>query len=199
MPKKVDKDERKEIILNTALKLFAKEGYRDTNLSRIAEESGISRPTVYQYFSDKNDIYYYAVKLVTGRMFERYSKEAWADDGKDEIDKILFIVDDALTYATKNSSSISNLMEYMIGERKRGVDFAEVIAHRTAKLTILIKRLLRNGIANGHIIKCDVDEVGRNVFNLIESCCFQVGIYRIFEKDAAIALIEDYLNFYRVK
>ena len=90
-------------------------------------------------------------------------------------------------------------MEYMIGDRKRGVDFAEVIAHRTAKLTILIKRLLRNGIANGHIIKCDVDEVGRNVFNLIESCCFQVGIYRTFEKDAAIALIEDYLNFYRVK
>ena len=67
MPKKVDKEERKELIMNSALAVFAREGYREANLSLIAEESGISRPTVYQYFNDKNDIYYYAVKLVTGK------------------------------------------------------------------------------------------------------------------------------------
>lgn len=199
MPKKVDIDERKEIILNTALKLFAKEGYKDTNLSQIAEESGISRPTVYQYFHDKNDIYYYAVKLITGKMFTKYSNVAWKDDGLDEIDKILFIVDDVLEYASTNSNSISNLMEYMIAERKRGVDFAEVIERRTAKLTILIKRLLRQGIANGTIIQCSVSDVGNNVFNLIESCCFQVGIYQTFDKSSAVSLIRDYLNFYRAE
>ncbi len=197
MPKKVDVDERKEIILNTALRLFAKEGYKDTNLSQIAEESGISRPTVYQYFHDKNDIYYYAVKLVTGKMFSKYSAVAWADDGRDEIDKILFIIDDVLGYAASNSNSISNLMEYMIAQRKRGVDFAEVIEKRTAKLTILIKRLIRKGIANGTIIPCSINDVSRNVFNLIESCCFQVGIYQTFDKDSALALIRDYLGFYR--
>ena len=197
MPKKVDVDERKEIILNTALRLFAKEGYKDTNLSQIAEESGISRPTVYQYFHDKNDIYYYAVKLITGKMFSKYSAVAWADDGRDEIDKILFIIDDVLGYAASNSNSISNLMEYMIAQRKRGVDFAEVIEKRTAKLTILIKRLIRKGIANGTIIPCSINDVSRNVFNLIESCCFQVGIYQTFDKDSALALIRDYLGFYR--
>ncbi len=73
MPKKIDHEARKERILQTALKVFAREGYRDSNLSLIASECNISRPTIYQYFKDKEDIYYYAVKLVTARMFNRYA------------------------------------------------------------------------------------------------------------------------------
>ena len=38
MPKKIDHEERKEKILHTALKVFAREGYRDSNLSLIATE-----------------------------------------------------------------------------------------------------------------------------------------------------------------
>ena len=68
MPKKIDHEKRKEKILQTALKVFAREGYKDANLSLIATECGISRPTIYQYFKNKEQIYYFAVKLVTGRM-----------------------------------------------------------------------------------------------------------------------------------
>ena len=80
MPKKIDHEERKEKILQTALKVFGREGYRDSNLSLIAQECGISRPTIYQYFKDKEEIYYYAVKLVTGRMFTKYATLAWSSE-----------------------------------------------------------------------------------------------------------------------
>ena len=197
MPKKVDKSERKELILSTALKIFAKEGYREANLSLIAEESGISRPTVYQYFHDKNDIFYYAVKLVTSKMFERYSEIAWQEGEDDEIDRILHIVKDVLEFASSNDSTVSNLLEFMLSEKKRGVDFAVIIEKRTAKLVILLKRLIRQGITEGRIIKCNVQEVAKNVFNLIESCCFQVGFFKTFDKETALSLIESYLNFLR--
>ena len=72
MPKKIDHEERKVIILKKALEIFARDGYRDSNLSSIAEECGLSRPTLYQYFKDKKEIYYYAVKLITGKMFTKY-------------------------------------------------------------------------------------------------------------------------------
>ena len=197
MPKKVDKSERKELILSTALKIFAKEGYREANLSLIAEESGISRPTVYQYFHDKNDIFYYAAKLVTGKMFQKYSEIAWQEGADDEIDRILHIVKDVLDYASSNDSTVSNLLEFMLSEKKRGVDFAVIVEKRTAKLVILLKRLIRQGVTGGRIIKCDVQEVAKNVFNLIESCCFQVGFFKTFDKDTALTLIESYLNFLR--
>lgn len=195
MPKKVDKEERKELIMNSALAVFAREGYREANLSLIAEESGISRPTVYQYFNDKNDIYYYAVKLVTGKMFKRYSAIAWAENDDTELDRILKIFTDVLEYASGHDATISNLMEFMLSEKKRGVDFAKVIESRTAKLIILLKRLLRQGISNNTIKKCDVDTVSRNLFYLIESCCFQVAVFRTFDRDAALSLISSYLEF----
>lgn len=195
MPKRVDKEERKELIMNSALAVFAREGYREANLSLIAEESGISRPTVYQYFNDKNDIYYYAVKLVTGKMFRRYSAIAWADGEGTELDRIEKIFLDVLDYASSHDATVSNLMEFMLSEKKRGVDFSKVIEGRTIKLTILLKRLLRQGISNGTIRKCEVEEVSNNLFYLIESCCFQVAVFRTFDKDAAMGLIRSYLDF----
>lgn len=195
MPKKVDKEERKELIMSSALAVFAREGYREANLSLIAEESGISRPTVYQYFNDKNDIYYYAVKLVTGKMFKRYSAIAWAENDDTELDRIFKIFKDVLDYASTHDATVSNLMEFMLSEKKRGVDFSKVIEERTIKLIILLKRLLRQGISNNTIKKCDVEAVSRNLFYLIESCCFQVAVFRTFDRDAAISLITSYLEF----
>jgi AcrR family transcriptional regulator len=197
MPKKVDKEERKELNMNSALAVFAREGYREANLSLIAEESGISRPTVYQYFSDKNDIYYYAVKLVTGKMFKLYSAIAWAPGEDTELDRIHKIFSDVLDYASSHDATVSNLMEFMLSEKKRGVDSSKVIEGRTAKLIILIKRLLRQGIDNGNIKKCDVESISNNLFYLIESCCFQVAVFRTFDRNAALSLINSYLDFLR--
>lgn len=197
MPKKVDREERKELILKSALAVFSREGYRDANLSLIAEESGISRPTVYQYFNDKNDIFYYAAKLVTGRMFHKYSDIAWAEGDEDEIDRILTICEDVLDYAASNDAAISNLLEFMLSEKKRGVDFSVIIEKRTIKLIILIKRLIRQGVSEGRIKKCNVEEVSRNIFNLIESCCFQVAFFRTYDRHTALSLITSYLNFLR--
>ena len=102
MPKKIDHEERKVRILKTALDVFAREGYRDSNLSLIAEQCGLSRPTIYQYFKDKNEIFYYAVKLVTGRMFTRYATVAWDESCGDTIQRIEWICNDVIDEAVRN-------------------------------------------------------------------------------------------------
>ena len=44
------------MILQKALEVFARVGYREANFSLIAEACEISRPTVYQYFKDKQKL-----------------------------------------------------------------------------------------------------------------------------------------------
>ena len=73
MPKIIDKEERMNMILRKAIEVFSEVGYKDANLSLIAEECNLSRPTVYQYFKDKKEIYYYAVKKISDEMYSRYS------------------------------------------------------------------------------------------------------------------------------
>ena len=197
MPKKIDHEERKEKILRTALDVFSKEGYHDSNLSLIAEETGISRPTIYQYFHDKDEIYYYAVKLVTGRLFAKYSAIAWSDEGGDEIDRMRTILFDIISEAVKNEGALMNLMTVMLDAKKDGVDFADVIHHRTAKLSILFRRLVRQGISNGTIGPVDISTAADSIFDIAESICFQVAFFRSFNRAGAEIMAARYLESLR--
>ena len=196
MPKKIDHEERKEKILQTALKVFAREGYRDSNLSLIAQECGISRPTIYQYFKDKEEIYYYAVKLVTGRMFNKYAKFAWSTNDN-YMSRIKFICIDIMDNAAENEGELTSLVDVMLQMKKEGRDFNEIVLKRTAKLTILFKRLLRMGVKEGDILACDINKVADHILLLLESTCFQVAFLDTFDMVMSKELIANYLEFFK--
>ncbi len=50
------RETRKKEILDTALELFAREGFYVTSISRIAEKAGISKGLLYNYFDSKEDL-----------------------------------------------------------------------------------------------------------------------------------------------
>ena len=191
MPKIVDKEERMNTILMKAMEVFSEVGYRESNLTLIAEKCNLSRPTVYQYFKDKKDIYYYAVKKVTSEMFTLYSSFAFGEGDKDEIERLDLIITDLFEKAENNSSSLSNLVEFILAEKRSGVDVYEIIRARTAKLRILIKRLLLQGVHRGTIRECNVERLGDEVYNLIQAECFQV--FNNYTPEEAHQTIFDFL------
>ncbi|HZJ88178.1 MAG TPA: TetR/AcrR family transcriptional regulator [Sphaerochaeta sp.] len=193
MPKKVDHEARKERILHTALAVFAKEGYRDANLSLIAAECGISRPTIYQYFRNKEDIYYYAVKLVTGRMFTKYASVAWST-GKGYLERLNYICQDVLDTASKSEGELTNLVDVMLQMKREGKDFSQIVLRRTAKLAILFKRLLRAGVQEQEIRECDPDQVSEHLMLMLESACLQVAFLDTYDMQLSRDLLTTYLN-----
>jgi len=50
------RDEKRELILQTALELFADKGYYATSISNIANKAGISQGLLYSYFKSKEDL-----------------------------------------------------------------------------------------------------------------------------------------------
>ena len=197
VPKIVDKEERMQMILSKALEVFAKVGYRESNLSLIAEACCLSSPTVYQYFSDKKEIYYYAVKNVTSRMFEKYSNIAFAPGDQDEIERLRMIVLDIFSFARENESTLSNLVEFILSEKKSGVDVYSSIRSRTAKMRILIKRLVLQGIHRNTIRECDADKVGEEIFSLVVAEAFQVGFFPSFSAEEASSIVSEFLEAFR--
>ena len=197
VPKIVDKEERMQMILSKALEVFAKVGYRESNLSLIAEACCLSRPTVYQYFSDKKEIYYYAVKNVTSRMFEKYSNIAFAPGDQDEIERLRMIVLDIFSFARENESTLSNLVEFILSEKKSGVDVYSSIRSRTAKMRILIKRLVLQGIHRNTIRECDADKVGEEIFSLVVAEAFHVGFFPSFSAEEASSIVSEFLEAFR--
>jgi AcrR family transcriptional regulator len=48
--------QKKELIMETALELFAENGFHATSMSQIAKKAGISKGLAYNYFQSKNEI-----------------------------------------------------------------------------------------------------------------------------------------------
>lgn len=197
MPKIIDHDKRKEEILTTALAVFAKEGYKDSNLSLIAQECGISRPTIYQYFHDKEEIYYYAVKLVTGNMFRQYADIAWSSEGS-ICEKLKGICSDIIRTGYEHQQSLMALVDVMILLRKEGKKFTDVIMKRTVKLNILFKRLLRLGIERGELRALSVNDVTGHLMTLLEAFCFQIAFLDSYHPDSSIELLDIYIESLRM-
>ena len=50
-------DARRELILQAATSLFASQGYAQTTLDHIAKDMGVSKPFIYYYFRDKQELF----------------------------------------------------------------------------------------------------------------------------------------------
>ena len=57
MPIIVDKDKKRREILQAAMQVFAQDGYHRAKMETVAEEAGIGKGTVYEYFKSKADLF----------------------------------------------------------------------------------------------------------------------------------------------
>lgn len=195
MPKKVDHEQRKELILDAALDVFAHVGYKDTTLSLIAEEAGIPRTVVYQYFHDKNAVLYSVVRTETAKLFVEFSDIAFAEGPATEADRLLSIYSQILDTAVSNEDSMTNLIKLMIDARLSGTDLAAAVKKRTIKLLILVKRLLRKGINSGTFKQSlNVEVVSDSFFSMAEMVCFSVAVYGSVDKEVYRRRFASYLD-----
>jgi AcrR family transcriptional regulator len=67
--------ERRDVVLNAALKEFAKKGFDAASTNVIAKESGISKPLMFHYINNKKDfflfLYDYCLDFLNREYFER--------------------------------------------------------------------------------------------------------------------------------
>ena len=63
------------LILQAAIKIFARQGYYKSTISQIAREAGVADGTIYLYFKNKDDILDHFFSYKTREVFGRFKKE----------------------------------------------------------------------------------------------------------------------------
>lgn len=195
MPKHIDHEQRKKEILYAVLDVFAKEGYKDTSLGLIASSCGLSRTTVYQYFKDKSEIFYFAVKNATDAMFAKYSSKEW-EKIENPVDRLLLLMNDILNTADEHEKEISNLVLVL---KDLDGDLNETIKRRTAKLSLFLSRLIRESLKRNPSEKAKnikPQQEAQRIIVLIESYCFHIT-YIPQNKDVIRSLMTDLVKSYR--
>jgi len=90
---------RRRQIIDAAMKEFARNGYHDTEVAKIASRAGVAKGTIYNYFEDKEDI---LLAVITsgfdslGRRMRRI-----ADSDKDPLTKISRAIKEYLDFLDK--------------------------------------------------------------------------------------------------
>jgi AcrR family transcriptional regulator len=82
MPKK---DNKKELIIESALRLFATQGYASTPVSLIAKTAGVSQGLMYNFFSSKEELLREMISLGARDIAESMESYLTATDAKSAI------------------------------------------------------------------------------------------------------------------
>ncbi len=80
--------EKQKIIVDAAMNIFGKMGYKKASVNDIAKASGISKGMVFHYFGNKKALYLYLIEL-SGELLEREFKESLPADMTDFFNIIL--------------------------------------------------------------------------------------------------------------
>lgn len=155
------RSDKRERILDGALKAFAKKGFYNTKVSEIASEAGVADGTIYLYFKNKDDL---LISLFEDRMewiIDRLTTELEAIDGG-PVAKFRHMITIHCRLAVENP----DLAEFITVELRQSAKFVKEYENpKFGDYLKILQGLIEDGQARG-VMRDDVD------VRLISRACF---------------------------
>ena len=154
--------ERRQRLLDAALSVFSKKGYRDGAMDEIAGESGTSKGGVYFHFPSKQAIFLALLDRTAARLLDNV-EEAIASEN-DPIAK----ADAALLAVLRTFARHRGLARlFMVEALGAGREFHERVLQIHSDFARVIKRQLDEAVAEGAIEPVDTDVASRAWFGAL--------------------------------
>jgi len=80
--------ERRKQLLDTALRVFARQGYHETSMNAVANEAGVTKPVLYQHFASKREMYSDLLRITADRLADAITQTRLALGAEDTRSKI---------------------------------------------------------------------------------------------------------------
>lgn len=167
------RDERREQILASALKLFVARGLPATKASDIAAEAGISQGLVYHYFRSKDDIYVELIRMAFEGMNE--AVRALESQAGSPREKIAGAIGELL----QRLESREDFAQYFMLTAQASLfsaipaRAAAIIRKQRAAPYEVIARILRGGQRDGSIRQHDANELAVVFWVMVKGLAMQ--------------------------
>ena len=162
----VEHEARRRMILDKALALFIDEGYEDVTFQKIADRCGITRTTLYIYFSIKQ----------LGETLEDALNSIIDNESLSMADRLKGVMMSVYNCCLEHRQLFSVLLMYLLQIQKTGVNTEEKVRRRTLRLRHLLSTILIEGIEKEEFKKVDVKATNEVFYGLIESLIYRLAI-----------------------
>ena len=180
------KDNSKEQILEAAMKVFVKNGFSETRMDDIAENSGLSKGAIYHHYKSKKDLFlalidfweeYFFFKIFFNKDIEsKNSADLLRDMAKDMIE----------TFKNRKYILLAELEFWSLANHDEDVRAKTEALY--IKLMKLIRTIISKGVNSNEFKKLDVDVAALSVMTSLQGVIW----FSIFQDKNISA--EQYLN-----
>ena len=185
------KEARPAEILKAALKTFSQKGFAASKLDLIAKEAGVSKGTLYLYFSSKEALFKAVVNEFVLPQIEKAEEQAEQYDGT--ICELMFAL---LEHWQTNvlDTDLSGISKLMIAEAGNFPELASFYLENVIQRTRhLVAQLIELGIKQGEFKECDSQYAARAFLNpMLFSAIWQHSL-EPFDDDYDV---KQYLHFH---
>lgn len=172
---------KKELILETAKQLIAKNGYAKTTLDDIAFALGMKKSSLYYYYQNKDALLEDVIKYVKEKYLQLI-RETLQEEGT-TIDKIINYEKKKFEYV----KSVIKLQDFSINvfleiKNKIYKVTQEIIENEIS----LLKKVLEEGIKKKEIKKCDTQRIAELILTISEALRHREFYFASFTIDKTI-------------
>ena len=139
-----------EAILQEAVRVFACDGFRGTDVQEIADRAGVGKGTVYRYFGDKQELFWAAVYWVLEKLDTHLAGEMTAH--QKPLDKLRA---SCLAYGQFFATNPEYLEIFVLDRAEFRGTAPELHLERHEKMIREFSKIIEQGIAAGEIRPVD--------------------------------------------
>ncbi|WP_173473601.1 TetR/AcrR family transcriptional regulator [Fibrobacter succinogenes] len=145
----------KEKILETALTMFAKNGYNGTSMEQIAQDVGIKTPSLYKHFKGKEDILNSLIDIAEARYEENFGSDKNIGKLPESIDEFLRSTTERIRF-TINDPIIRKMRIFLVQEQFRNERLAEITTrHQMDGIQKMYQKIIEDLMNKGLFQKDD--------------------------------------------
>jgi AcrR family transcriptional regulator len=142
---------QRERLIAAMLRAASELGYRETNVQDVIERAGISRPTFYEHFSNKEDCFLCAFDATAGRLIDRI--DAASQTGGDNLrDRLRFGLETLLNFvATEPEAARTLIVEARAASPDAVMRRDDLLDHFAGCIDNQVRELLPNASSHSPI------------------------------------------------
>ena len=165
---------KKEDILIAATEVFGSKGFYQANIVDIAENAGVGKGTIYEYFESKNSLFIEVVKYNADKFSQTIEQQVRAYDTF--VEKLHCFINCHRDIIKENIKSAGILfmnpgdITLTDESRKEVFDFLCTVRNRAAKL---LKEILDKGNKETLIFENDLEVAADMLLEMINRCCIR--------------------------
>lgn len=145
--------EKKKVFLSAAFHEFAEYDYAQANIARIAQRANVAKGSIYQYFEDKKDLYFYLIQQAQQQK-QTYLQKIFQEQNHDFFELYQKIYQQGLIFDHENPVFKSFL--YNVSQERHNAEIGNLHLQTLKQSTLFFQKIIAQEQAKGNIRE-DID------------------------------------------